>query len=495
VTFGANIEGLFSTDGAVNADAPTVLAALRATGATDARTDAFWESAEPQPPVSGVRTYDWEYDDAVASTLAGAGLTWHAVIDYSAWWASDPGAGVNPGVEPAHVADYAAYAGAFAARYGVGGSFWAEHPMLSPKPVQVFEIWNEPDLPMFWGPTPNLAEYGGMYLKARAAIKAVDPSATVIVGGLVWPIVDLPTMLAARPALRGSVDGLGIHVYQLTGDATLGVVASDLVADGAALDVPMYVDEFGWQPDPTGGQGATEENRDAYLEEVTEQLGIDPFVADVEPYCWVCGGAFDMYGTPAAAAFARGIAVAKLPRAKPVVATGPASALSIDGATMNGTVVPENLPTTYQFDYGTTAAYGVRAPGEGGSVGSDSDSGTHDVNEHVSGLMPGMTYDFRLVATNSYGTVYGQDQEFRTSPTSRTSACNRPGSTSGAVAPAPAFAGTAPSSAGIEGPMSTFGWCSRRPSASPSSGCLPSAEAVGAADVPRVPATGCAPAR
>jgi hypothetical protein len=90
--------------------------------------------------------------------------------------------------------------------------------------------------------------------------------------------------------------------------------------------------------------------------------------------------------------------------------------VSIADATMNGTVDPENLPTTYHFDYGRTADYGLRAPAESGSVGSDTDAGIHDVIEHVSGLTPGMTYHFRIVATNSRGTVNGQDQEFRTSP-------------------------------------------------------------------------------
>ena len=415
-TFGANVEALFPTDAPIPADAQAVLAALRATGATVARTDTVWETAEPQPPVDGVHSYDWQYDDGVASTLAGAGLTWHAVLDYATTWAADAGAGVNPGVAPSYMPDFVAYAAAFAARYGAGGSFWAEHPALAPKPVRVFEIWNEPDLPMFWGPVPNLGEFSSMYLLARAAIKQVDPSATVIIGGLVWPANDLPAMLAAQPALKGNVDGLGVHAYVDTGDGTLGVIDTDLGADLGTLAVPIYVDEFGWEPDPSSWQGATEPNRDAYIEEVTEQLGIDRLVADVEPYCWVCGGPFDMYDTPAAAAFARGIAVAELPRSQPAVATTTASAPALTSATINGEVDPENLPTDYHFEYGTTAAYGLSAPAPDGSLGSDQDSAGHAVAQALSGLKPGTTYHFRLVASNGYGTTTGQDQIFATRP-------------------------------------------------------------------------------
>src|SRR6476661_5961168 len=49
-------------------DAP--LRSVRASGITQARTDAFWMWAEARPPVHGRHTYDWSRLDAVAGALA-----------------------------------------------------------------------------------------------------------------------------------------------------------------------------------------------------------------------------------------------------------------------------------------------------------------------------------------------------------------------------------------------------------------------------------------
>ncbi len=77
------------------------------------------------------------------------------------------------------------------------------------------------------------------------------------------------------------------------------------------LGVPLYVNEWGWESIPWSWQGATEPVRDAAIKQVTEQLGQNPYVADVEPYCWGCSDAFNIYGTPAATAFEEGIAAAR----------------------------------------------------------------------------------------------------------------------------------------------------------------------------------------
>ena len=133
------------------------LSALARTGARDARTDALWEAAEPAAPIGGVHHYDWAFSDRIASALARHGLRWLPIIDYTAGWAqSIPGQDHSP---PRSASSYAAYAGAFAARYGPGGSFWAEHPMIAPRPVTTYEIWNEPDGGHFWLPGPQPGRY------------------------------------------------------------------------------------------------------------------------------------------------------------------------------------------------------------------------------------------------------------------------------------------------------------------------------------------------
>ena len=109
--------------------------------------------------------------------------------------------------QPASAAAFATWAGAVAARYGTKG-------------VQYFEIWNEPNLAVFWSPTPDPAAYTADLKAAYAAIKAADPSAVVLSGGLA-PAENDGTDIDPRTFLqdmyadgaKGSFDGLGFHPY------------------------------------------------------------------------------------------------------------------------------------------------------------------------------------------------------------------------------------------------------------------------------------------
>jgi hypothetical protein len=100
------------------------------------------------------------------------------------------------------------------------------------------------------------------------------------------------------------------------------------------------------------------------------------------------------------------------PLAPPVIGTGIAEAIGQTGATLTGAVGPEGLATSYSFEYGTSAAYGSSWPTLAVSVGSG--SATEAVAVEVTGLQPGVTYHYRLVANNEDGASYGADQTFTT---------------------------------------------------------------------------------
>jgi hypothetical protein len=103
----------------------------------------------------------------------------------------------------------------------------------------------------------------------------------------------------------------------------------------------------------------------------------------------------------------------------PKAVTGAATALTKKRATLNGVVNPNDRATTYYFQWGSTTSYGHFTAVKGAG------SGTSDVpvSARVSGLAPGTTYHFRLVATSSIGTNFGKDAVFRTlsSPPPKTS--------------------------------------------------------------------------
>jgi len=96
--------------------------------------------------------------------------------------------------------------------------------------------------------------------------------------------------------------------------------------------------------------------------------------------------------------------------AAPSATTGSASNVTSSGATLNGTVNPRDLSTTYYFEYGTTTNYGSTTPETPAGSGSRGVA----VSAVLSGLSSGTTYDFQLVATNSKGTAYGGNATFTT---------------------------------------------------------------------------------
>jgi phosphodiesterase/alkaline phosphatase D-like protein len=95
---------------------------------------------------------------------------------------------------------------------------------------------------------------------------------------------------------------------------------------------------------------------------------------------------------------------------KPSVVTQAASSVSTSGATLNGSVNPNRLSTTYHFEYGTTTSYGSSSA----TTSAGSGSGDVPVSANLGGLSQGTTYHFRLVATNAAGTTLGSDQTFTT---------------------------------------------------------------------------------
>jgi hypothetical protein len=90
--------------------------------------------------------------------------------------------------------------------------------------------------------------------------------------------------------------------------------------------------------------------------------------------------------------------------------TGAATELTPTGATLNGTINPNGLSTTFRFDYGTTTAYGVQTT----SVNAGADSTARALSAAITGLAPGTTYHVRVVATNALGAVPGTDVVFAT---------------------------------------------------------------------------------
>jgi streptogramin lyase len=94
----------------------------------------------------------------------------------------------------------------------------------------------------------------------------------------------------------------------------------------------------------------------------------------------------------------------------PRLTAGPITRIRPTSATINATLNPNGLPTSYAVECGRSTRYGTRtSPRDAGTGTSD-----QAISGGLSGLRPRTRYHCRLVATNAAGTAFGADQTFRT---------------------------------------------------------------------------------
>jgi len=106
-----------------------------------------------------------------------------------------------------------------------------------------------------------------------------------------------------------------------------------------------------------------------------------------------------------------GATLTTLPPTPPIVATGAAGGVTQLAATITGSVDGRELSTIMQFEFGTTPGGGSLVPAV---VTSASGSIASIAASFGNSLQPGITYFYRVVATNADGTSYGDEQSFTT---------------------------------------------------------------------------------
>ncbi|MGI8506198.1 MAG: fibronectin type III domain-containing protein [Solirubrobacteraceae bacterium] len=112
----------------------------------------------------------------------------------------------------------------------------------------------------------------------------------------------------------------------------------------------------------------------------------------------------------AAVALATAITGVANAASSPTVATRAATNIGNTSATLQATINPNGNQTSYSFQYGPTSAYGDTTASH--SVGHGTKSIA--VALGVSGLTPGTTYHYRVVALNASGSASGVDRTFTT---------------------------------------------------------------------------------
>jgi hypothetical protein len=323
-SMGVNVDGLPWWES--SAERSAQLALVSRSGFTVVRSVLDWKVVEPAAPANG--THQWQFDayDKWVLDLNAQGLSWAPVLAFSPDWATsnryanDPGTG-RPDPKfapPADTGAFAAFVAEVVHRYGPSGSLWASQPVAPERrtPILTVEIWNEPNTYGFWQSNggPDAARYAQLLGASLRTAVAVDPSITVVSGGLAaiddtqyWAVGSrkfvqdrafLEGMLEADPTLAASPHlGIAYHPYGKDADDVARRVEAFRVTARAAGggSLPMYVNELGWAAPNEGthmsddhftamsdAERAVQMRRTAY-ELVPSACGVRQFMA----YTWV----------------------------------------------------------------------------------------------------------------------------------------------------------------------------------------------------------------
>ena len=105
------------------------------------------------------------------------------------------------------------------------------------------------------------------------------------------------------------------------------------------------------------------------------------------------------------------VQVSSLNLRSPTVATGAATSVSTNSATLNGTVNANGTSTTAWFNYSTTSGSYTGTS----TTQAASGTSTTSVSIGLSSLSASTTYYYRIAGQSSYGTSYGSETSFTTS--------------------------------------------------------------------------------
>ena len=199
-------------------------------GAKWVRQGFFWSEVEPERGV-----WHWKWTDRYVRRAEERGLKVLAVLDYSVPWFQN-------------LNDYLTYVRAVVHRYRGR--------------VAGYEIWNEPNLGIFW--RGSRQDYVKMATAALAVISEEDPGALTVVGALSLVPQDWLEALQ-RGGLLQRADFLSIHAYGLNAEASLQEVDQALAFLRAHRDkARLMITEVGYPTGgwyPTAGSPAVQANR------------------------------------------------------------------------------------------------------------------------------------------------------------------------------------------------------------------------------------------
>lgn len=281
VPVGANFHGMWSSY--TDSQRIAVLDSLRWAGATSVRIDLSWAMLQPTS-AAGYDAWGVGFADRVIAMANDRGLTPLIMLWMTPGWANDDS---GERALPDDPADYARVARFAATRWRGQVAGW--------------EVWNEPNSAGYMtGADP--AAYVRLLRAAYPALKAGDPAAPVITGGVEYNDTDWLTRMYDAGA-RGYFDAVATHPYMGIADADPAVVDDGtkwtfthaaavhqlMVSRGDGYK-KLWFTEFGWSSHGTAAgapnwlRGVTESVQSTYLAKAADL--VDSTMPYVQAMYW-----------------------------------------------------------------------------------------------------------------------------------------------------------------------------------------------------------------
>ncbi|NOX89838.1 MAG: glycoside hydrolase family 5 protein [Calditrichaeota bacterium] len=124
---------------------------------------------------------------------------------------------------------------------------------FKPMGVKYYEIWNEPNIPVFWDPAPDASLYAELLKTVYPAIKEIDSTAFVMAcatspaEGEPSPFINWLDFIKQVINAGGgeNMDGVSFHLYRFNSPETYLFQDIDHLQKIVGSDKPLFLTEFG----------------------------------------------------------------------------------------------------------------------------------------------------------------------------------------------------------------------------------------------------------
>jgi hypothetical protein len=202
-------------------------------------------------------SYDFSWHDRLMESLARRRLRVLPILFNAPRFRSSTPRHLRRGaLVPRRPGDMGRFAVQVVRRYGPRGSFWRRNPEVPRVPVRSWQVWNEPNLRVYWPTGPSARQYTRLLKATAEAIRRVDRRAEIVTAGISDSRHGLPFSAYVAGMYRAGAgpafDTLAVSAYARGASGVLALVrrARRLMNRHGDRRGRLWVAEFGWA---TGG--------------------------------------------------------------------------------------------------------------------------------------------------------------------------------------------------------------------------------------------------